>query len=167
MAVFILIGSIDTYAEKSINHYDELFNEANEQFKNGKFQHAINTYKKIENAGFQSAALFYNKGNAHFKLNDIPGAILYYERARMIAPTDKDIAFNLKLANQRITDKTDALPTLFYESWWMAMKNTKSIETLANIALILIWLALIQLVFYLLSKSPSRKRTAFIAGTIM
>jgi tetratricopeptide (TPR) repeat protein len=59
--------------------YYELFEQANELYKQEKYQEALEKYQTITSADYASAELYYNIGNTYFKLNKIPHAILFSE----------------------------------------------------------------------------------------
>jgi hypothetical protein len=67
-------------------------------------------------------------GNACFKNHDIKSAILFYERAKRLAPNDEAIDFNLNLSRSLIFDKVEAVPELFLITWgkdirdWMTVR---------------------------------------------
>ena len=42
---------------------------------------AIDGYKDILNSGFESAELYFNLGNAFYKLNNIPESNFFFEKA--------------------------------------------------------------------------------------
>jgi len=83
---------------------------ANQSYSNADFTSAVAQYESIIQSGYESSGLYFNLGNAYFKMNNIPAAILNYEKARKLDPTDESIRFNLALANSRIIDKMEPLP---------------------------------------------------------
>lgn len=56
----------------------DLFNRANQQYKDGHFQKAFDLYKQIPN---KSAAVNYNIGNCAYKLKKFGQALVYWRRA--------------------------------------------------------------------------------------
>lgn len=58
----------------------------------------------IENVGV-SETVYMNLGNSYFHMDNLAKAILYYERAHLLNPTDEDIKFNIELANTKIVDR--------------------------------------------------------------
>jgi len=58
--------------------------------------------------GYEASSLFYNLGNAYYKQNDLPRAILYYEKARLLAPWDEDIRQNLAMPIQELSIRSTA-----------------------------------------------------------
>ena len=73
-----------------------LVDSANAAYAKNSFTEAIKLYTSILKSN-QSAAIYYNLGNAYYKSNNMAFAILNYERAKKINPNDEDINFNLKL----------------------------------------------------------------------
>ena len=67
-------------------------------YANGDYQAAIDVYQAILADNSVSPEIFYNLGNAYYKTSEIGKAILNYERALLLDPSDSDIRFNLELA---------------------------------------------------------------------
>ncbi len=67
---------------------------------------------------YSSPALLYNIANCHYKLGDIPHAVLYYERAARLSPGDPDIRTNLEIARQSVVDRVNELPGFSLGSTW-------------------------------------------------
>ena len=119
--------------------------EANRAYLAGHYENAVTIYEKISQDGFASPILYYNLGNAYFKLGNMPLAILYYEKAHKLAPADADIVHNIRLANTRIEDKIEPVPLLFYIRWLTVARNILSPDNFAKISLTLFsffWLLL-------------------------
>ena len=57
------------------------FNKANQLYIESRYEESILEYLVIINQGFHSSETYFNLGNCYYKLNDIPNAILYFERA--------------------------------------------------------------------------------------
>jgi len=78
----------------------EEFTAANKFYEEKDYPSAIRLYLGVLNRHGESAALYLNLGNAYFKAGDLGHAVLYYTRAKRLAPTDEDIAHNLEFARQ-------------------------------------------------------------------
>jgi len=98
----ILFPSLDAKAQN--NRWEELFFKANQTFKQGHYQEAIDGYEQLVKGGHENGHIYYNLGNAYFRLNRIGQAILNYERARILMPRDADLNFNLSHARDQILD---------------------------------------------------------------
>ena len=90
--------------EANTNGWEELFFRANQAYKGGRFQEAIDGYGRLLDSGHENGHLYYNLGNAHFRLNQIGQAILNYERAHRLMPRDADLNFNLGYARDQTQD---------------------------------------------------------------
>ncbi len=106
-----------------------LLDSANSAYAKGEFQKAANLYEDIGKMGYEAPEVYFNLGNAYFKLDQLGLSILNYERAKKLSPNDEDLKFNLKLANQRTIDKAESLPRLFLDEWWDNLKSMHSERT--------------------------------------
>jgi tetratricopeptide (TPR) repeat protein len=70
-------------------------------YSEGRYADAARTYEEVRAAGVESANLYYNLGNAYFRAGDVGRAVLNYERARRLAPSDPDVLANLAFARSR------------------------------------------------------------------
>jgi tetratricopeptide (TPR) repeat protein len=91
----LLLGSMSVFASA--------LDDANLKFKSGDFSGAAAAYEKILADEGPRAAIFYNLGNSYHSLKQYGPAILAYERARLLAPRDPDLAANLALARKAAT----------------------------------------------------------------
>lgn len=86
---------------------DELFFQANQNYKNGNYQEAVHCYQELTGLGKVSGHIFYNLGNAYFRLGDLGRSILNYERAKVLLPRNADLAFNLGYARDHTRDAVE------------------------------------------------------------
>lgn len=101
---------------------DEIVARANQAYQEGDWAAAIEAYEAVRDAGFTSAGLEYNLGNAWFKAGDLGRSILHWERALALAPGDPDVEANLELARSLTADAIEPLPTFWLFSavgWWV------------------------------------------------
>ena len=89
---------------------DSLFQAGNQFYHDGQYQQALDAYQQIVDQDFESAALYYNMGNCYYKLSHIGEAILFFERAKRLAPNDEDIRANLSMANLLVVDRIEEAP---------------------------------------------------------
>jgi tetratricopeptide (TPR) repeat protein len=91
---------------------EELFFKANQAYKEGRFGEACKAYEKLVKEGHENGHLYYNLGNAWFRLEELGQAILNYERARLFMPRDADLNFNLGYAREQTKDAVSESRTL-------------------------------------------------------
>ena len=122
-----LLGLL-TYTLSHAQESENIFAEANKLYQENDYEKASEKYQLLLNSGAESAALYYNLGNAQFQLGQLGPAILYYEKAKRIDPTDKDVSYNLKLANSRVVDKIEVIPNFFFVDWYLQLVQQKGTD---------------------------------------
>ncbi len=143
-----------------------LLEEANKVYNEGSYGQAIELYEKVLENGYTSAEVYYNLGNAFFKQNNFAAAILNYEKAKKIEPNDEDINFNLKIANNRIVDKIETVPELFYLQWWNSLIYALTVDQWGWTGLISFFLLLVMALIFLLSRIVWLKKLSFWFGLL-
>jgi tetratricopeptide (TPR) repeat protein len=139
---------------------------ANKEYDAGHYASAVDLYKKILTTGFESRELYYNIGNAYYKMNELPSAILYYEKARKLDPGNVDINFNLAVANSKIADKIEPLPELFYKRWFRVLRESMPVDGWAKVSIITLILALVAGFFYFVSNVLVLRKSGFWLGIV-
>lgn len=143
-----------------------LIEEANKNYGEDNFEQAIELYQKAIDNGVESSELYYNLGNAYFKLNNIPSSILYYEKAEKLNPNDEDILFNLQIANNRIVDKIEQVPEIFYVRWWKNILYTFTVDEWGYLSLISFVLVVVMLLIFFLTNIYWIKKFSFWLGLV-
>lgn len=159
ISVFILLFSIIFPA--SSQDIKSIIAKGNQLYSAGNYEEAINKWEELSESGYEAAPVYYNLGNAYFKSNKIAPAILNFERAKLLAPHDKDINYNLELARTYVVDKIDELPEVFYLIWYKNIVQLFSSNTWAILALIALVVFLVLFSIYLYAKGYSVKKTMF------
>ncbi len=111
-----------------------MFEQANARYQAGMYQEAIDLYLQIVANGKISGEVYFNLGNAYYKIGHIGRAILYYEKARIFLEGDEALDQNIRLARLRTVDEIEPLPRLFLIEWWDTLLYLLSLETIAWIA---------------------------------
>ncbi|MCQ2959692.1 MAG: tetratricopeptide repeat protein [Bacteroidales bacterium] len=134
---------------------------AEEFYKNQQYEEAIKIYQNILSEGETSAELFFNLGNSYFKLNELPQAILYYEKAILLSPNDKDIQYNLAFANSQHPDNIEHLSLGFLPRIYQKLYRLCSVDFWAISGLILLITFCISVILFLFTQTVTRKKIAF------
>jgi hypothetical protein len=77
------------------------FEAANRSFAEGNYAAAVTGFESLVHARGWSAPLLYDLANAYAQEGRVGPAVLSYERARLLAPRDPDIAANLAYVRAR------------------------------------------------------------------
>ena len=108
----------------------------------GKFEQAASLYEQLLESGFINGQIYYNLGNAYYRLG-MPGkAIVYYRRAERLLPRDADVKANINLLKRDFVDRETIGQTpeiLKVACFWYFYLNQGEITALT----IYIYLALI------------------------
>lgn len=163
--VFIFALLIATQAFSQSNK--DKFSQGVTQYTAGNYQEALESWMNIYNTGFRSADLNYNIGNAYFKLNNIPAAILFYERAYLLDPSDENINYNLEIARSMTVDRFQAIPELFFVRWYDFISLFLHANTWAVISLISFVLCLVFISLYIYTSRYNHKVTGFWLAVVL
>ena len=132
LVVVTFLLSCSTFAQQK----ELLFKAANDHYAQGRFQEAIDTYKRILDLNVESAALYYNLANAHYKLNNVAPTVYYYEKALQLAPGDPDIRNNAAFAENMKIDAIEPLPENTLQEWTNSVISLLSIDGWAKTAIV-------------------------------
>jgi tetratricopeptide (TPR) repeat protein len=141
------------------------FERANGFYKSKDYQHAIELYKKILGTGVESPSVYFNLGNCYFKSDSIAKAILYYEKAKKLAPTDEDVAFNLKIAGQRKQDKDESFTPFFLGAWWDGFCASKTADNWAWLCVLCVVVSFMLFATFVSFPASMTKRYGFWGGS--
>ena len=140
--------------------------EADSAYVRGQYQQAINDYEELLKQG-TSADLYYNLGNAYYRTENIPEAVLNYERALLLSPGDRDIRFNLQIARSKTFDKIVPESEMFFVTWYRSLVSMMSVDGWARTALVALALTIILLLVYLFSEKIWLRKTGFFGGVAL
>ncbi len=149
------------FAQSSV---EEVMKRANEFYVNGQFEEAIKTYNSLIDQNYEGTSLFYNLGNAYYRIGKIGFAILYYEKALKLSPDDEDVLHNLKIAQMNVKDKIESLPPFFLFRIWESILETFSVNGWTILSYVLFTLFLFALGYYFFAKNIAQQRTAFYSS---
>lgn len=143
---------------------NQLWEKANAYYTTEDYQQAVSYYEQILATGHESAKLYFNLGNAYYKTGDINMALLNFERAKLLAPNNQDIDFNLQLANQFVVTSIEPLPVPFFLRWRASVINMYSSDTWSYISITAFIFFLILLGLFIFSRIVALRRISFLSG---
>jgi tetratricopeptide (TPR) repeat protein len=161
----VILFSLFFFLSANAESSDRLYTIGIDAYKAKKYQQAIDAYQKLISDGYRNAAVYYNLGNSYYKTDRISLAILNYERALRLAPSDEDIRFNLKVANLKTVDRITPVPQLYIVSKWQNFVSSQSSKSWAVFSLVCVWLALVAFALYLFVSSI--RRLGFFSGAAL
>lgn len=126
-------------------------------YKDGDFKQAAIKFEALAKNNIKNPYLFYNIANAYLKANDIGHAILWYERAKILAPNDPDLKFNLEYANTLVKDKKeDTMNIMDVLFFWDNLIPLKTIQLTA---------VFFSFVFFAWASKRVMKKQKILSGT--
>lgn len=161
--LLVLFGAANLFSQS----FDEELKKAENFYSAGKYEQSLEIYDSIASQGFQSAGLFYNIGNAYYRLNKFTDAIYWYEKAKIIAPSDNEIETNLYMANLQIYDKINPKPEFYLTSFFRNLIQSQSSKFWGVLSIVsFIFLAAL-ILFYLFSRTSLYKKISFYSAVLM
>jgi tetratricopeptide (TPR) repeat protein len=146
---------------------EKTFAKANDFYKKGEYDNAIQVYEEILSKGNKSSEIYFNLANSYYRTNKIAFAILNYERALKLSPDDEDIKFNLNVSNLKIIDKINPVPKFFVYQWLDDISRVMSGAKWGTVAIVSFWICCISFAAFLYFYSPFVKKLTFAIGTMM
>ena len=162
-AVLFLVSAVATAS----NGASERWEAGNKAYMEGDYKKAVEEYRAIIDGGEYSAKLYFNLANAYFKQEKIAEAILYYNKALNIAPSDDDIRHNLSLAEAKTKDKINAIPEFFLGRWTRTMRSSMSCTAWSVWSLLTFALVLALGVLFLLASNIKIRKASFYSALCM
>lgn len=161
--LFLNILSVSASSQEEVS---KLWLTASGNYTNGDYTAALEVYHQIERESGISASLYYNIGNCYFKENRLAKAILYYNKAHRLDPSNEDVKHNLAVANALTTNKIKEVPKFFLYRWLEGTANLMGSNSWAQLSIITLAVLLSMLIAFLLSKKSNRRKITFTVGLI-
>ena len=139
--------------------------EADSAYVNENYQEAARMYETLLEEG-TSPELYYNLGNAYYRMDDITHAILSYERALRLSPGDADIRFNLQMAQSKTIDRIVPESEMFFVTWYRSLVNLSGVDGWACLALASLALAIVLALVYLFGSAVWLRKIGFFGGIL-
>jgi plasmid maintenance system antidote protein VapI len=83
---------------------EDVFDAACRAYEQGHWDAAADGFRSLLRYGLADARLEYNLANTEYKRGHLGEAILHYERARRLNPSDADTVANLAIARSKLRD---------------------------------------------------------------
>ncbi|MEF9931768.1 MAG: SH3 domain-containing protein, partial [Bacteroidales bacterium] len=122
--------------------------------------------KLIEKEGYASSELFYNMGNAYYKQGQNGKAILYYEKAFKLDPSNGDIETNLEIAKLNTLDKIDTLPEFILSTWIKEFRNMMSSNKWGYTSIVFLAIMALLLIGYNFAPTTRQRKLAFVLACV-
>lgn len=160
LVLVALLGSSRVYAQQ------ELLNEATVAYDSAQYQRTIDAYEQIATQYGVNPELYYNLGNAYYKLKNYPKAIVNYERCLLFDPNNGDAQQNLELASLQCVDKIEAIEPMIFVTWSNAIRNLLSCDGWGYFGIFFFLLFLVGCITYFFGRRTSLRKLGFYGGIV-
>ncbi len=130
-----------TVAPASAQTAEEAFERGNAAYASGDWVGAAAEYRTVLDYRIADARVHYNLANAEFRLRRLGPAILHYEKAKRLDPSDAEIQSNLRFAQGFRFDRVEVEETFVLVQTLRDLQARLSVDGQAWILVSLIWLA--------------------------
>jgi tetratricopeptide (TPR) repeat protein len=159
-AILIVLISFTVFGQS----VEESMQKAGDDYRNGQFDEAIEIYKQLLNEGYEGTSLYYNLANSYYRIGKLGEAILNYERALKLSPSDEDVKHNLAFANLSTIDRIQPLPTFFLFEWWESILASLTINGWTYLVYVCFILLIISIVVYYFAKTIFQQKLILFSG---
>jgi len=101
--------------------------QADSAYAKKNYREATTLYEAVLKGGV-SATVYYNLGNAYYRLNDLPKAVLNYERALKYEPAFSDARYNLDVCRSKMSVPRDNATGMFFVLWFNRLVHSHSAD---------------------------------------
>jgi hypothetical protein len=129
--------------------------KGNSFYEAKQYDSAVYYFDLIAQTRPANAAVYYNLGNAYYRLNEVPLAILNYCRALKVNPEYREAEENLTLAESRISNKIPYIPDVFFLTWWHWLTDGHR----ATLWAVVSWVLFLSIIAALLQRALSKDRS--------
>ena len=116
------------------------FDAANASYDAGDYAGALAGYRALVDGGYGSAGLFFNMGDAYYRLDSLAQAVRYFEKARLLAPDDARTQHNLRRLRHELGLPGAAPPEPYWTAQWRALGRAVPPLPLLLAGLFLFWM---------------------------
>jgi len=165
IALLLMLSPLCLRAQE-MSYPDSLWQAGVNAYAAGDYESALRDWEDVAETGLTSRELLYNLGNAYVKSGEIGKAVLSYERALRMDPSDADVKYNLEFARALTQDRIDSVPEFFLKTWARQLCFGLTSNTWAALSLLLLALALGGALLFLLGASSGKRRLGFFGGIV-
>ena len=160
----VLLLAFPSLIQAQTSYPDSLWKAGTEAYTAGDWAGAAQAWQSLSDAGLSSAELYYNQGNAYFKTGETARAILCYERALKLNPSDADVRYNLEFARSMTQDRIDSVPEFFLKTWIRKISYWMGSNAWAVLSVLFFAGMLAMVLLFLLGRSSFIRKTGFFTA---
>ncbi len=143
-----------------------LIAQADSAYTSDEYGRALDLYLQVADSCGTSAKLWYNIGNTYYRLGNPGMAVVAYERALRIDPSDADARTNLEFVNSRLTDRPGDKGS-FLSNSLDSICRLATADTWAWCAFAIFCLMMGSVAAYIFGSSVTLRKAGFFAALVL
>lgn len=175
LSCLISLLSFTSYAQGDLK---SLVIKADSAYASKDYGEAVRLYSSIAEQEGTSVALLYNLGNSYFQEGDYGNAMVCYQRARRLDPSNKEVNANIKYLSSRVEDankaeqkgrrlKVGADEPSFFQTVHKSVASDTSTDTWAVWGAVSFILFTACLALYIFTRNVALRKTGFFGGIVL
>lgn len=161
--ILITLCAMLTFVCAKAQALDTLNTRAYEAYTAQHYDEAIENYLQLAQQA-PSADTYFNLGCAYYRSEDLGHAILWFERALKLDPSNEDVRYNMEYARSKTQDKISNQHEMFLVAFYHSLVRMLSVNQWACTALTFFFVFLICVVGYRFLWSVLMRKIAFALG---
>lgn len=153
-------------ADKAAAGGKSLADQANAAYQRDDFNGALSLYEQAAKEDGTSSLLYYNMGNTHYRLGNMGKAVLYYERALLLDPSNDDARTNLEFVNDKLQLKIDRGSSFVSDTIGGFVRSIAS-DTWAQLGIASFILLLVAVLVYIFAEAVILRKIGFFGGGVL
>lgn len=143
--------------------FAQTLSDAEKAYAQNEFQKAAGMYEKLLEEG-ESPRLYYNLGNCYYRLEMPSKALLNYERAALLDPSDKDVRANIEFVQRQLLPGATRPTQFFFVTWWNDLRDSMNLQAWIVCGISAFVLFLLSVSVYLFIKNTNLRKGGFFAS---
>ncbi len=120
--------SDDHLWQSNSNGVNDTFFKANRFYDDGSYKDAVLLYELLITQGVTSGNIYYNLGNAYYKVGETGKALLNYERAKKFIPDSEDLFANISFIKSALDVEQPEETYSIYRKIWRGIRDAVSVS---------------------------------------
>lgn len=129
------------------------------------YQEAASLYNELLLTGVNTD-VHYNLANCYFRTNNIPAAVLHYERALKLDPSNEDARYNLELCRAKTGTSEVYGEEMFFSTLFRRWALSKSANQWLPWCYILVGTLLLCWLLFSVTNNVARRKIIFVLGLL-
>lgn len=150
----------------AVKAQQDVIDRAAVSYDSAQYQQVIDAYQQVASQYGVSPDLYYNLGNAYFKLKDYPHAILCYERCLLHDPSHADAQQNVELARLQCVDRVESIEPPIFVQWSHSLRDALSCDGWGALGIASFLLFIVGCALYFFGVRTALRKVGFYGGLL-